>query len=239
MTVPGPAMPRPGSIASDGTASPYAVHSRSTMRAQRPPHLDDVGRVVGTGVGDAEAAAEVELGQLDPVLVAHRDEQPDHPVRRDLEAAGVEDLRADVGVQADQLEPRRGEHPAYRLEGVAAGQREAELLVLVRGRDELVGVRLDADGARTSTRWVAPRSTHSRPSRSISSSESTTTRPTPASRAAASSATDLLLPCSSIRSPGNPARTATASSPPVHTSRPSPSSSTQRATAVQRNALAA
>ncbi len=77
---------------------------------------------------------------------------------------------------------------------------------------------------RTSTGWVVPRSVHRRDSRSISASESTTIRPTPASSAAASSASDLLLPCRSIRSPGKPARTATASSPPVHTSRPSPSS---------------
>ena len=88
-----------------------------------------------------------ELGQLDAELVAHLCEQPDHPVRGDLEAAGVEDLRADVRVQPDQLEPGGRLHPAYRLERVAADQREAELLVLVRGRDELVGVRLDADGA--------------------------------------------------------------------------------------------
>ena len=115
--------------------------------AQRPAHVDDVGRVVRTGVRDAEPAAEVELGQLDAELVAHLGEQPDHPVRRDLEAAGVEDLRADVRVQPDQLEPGRRQHPAYGVERVAADQREAELLVLVRGRDELVGVRLDADGA--------------------------------------------------------------------------------------------
>ena len=41
--------------------------------------------------------------------------------------------------------PGLRDHPAHRLRRVAAGQREAELLVLVRGRDELVGVRLDAD----------------------------------------------------------------------------------------------
>ncbi len=38
------------------------------------------------------------------------------------------------------------EHPAHRLGGRSPGQRQAELLVLVRGGDELVGVRLDADG---------------------------------------------------------------------------------------------
>ena len=108
----------------------------------------------------------------------------------------------------DELQRRRGEHATYRLVDVTVGQREAELLVLVRGRDELVGVRLDADrGAhehphgRTSLPWRAPRGVRSR------RTESTTMRPTPASSAADSSATDLLLPCSSSRSPGNPACT--------------------------------
>ena len=43
-----------------------------------------------------------------------------------------------------QRRPRQ--HSRDRLERGAAGEREAELLVLVRGGDELVGVRLDADG---------------------------------------------------------------------------------------------
>jgi hypothetical protein len=46
-------------------------------------------------------------------------------------------------VQAAKVEPRRLLHPAHRLEGVARGDREAELLVLVGGGDVLVGVRLD------------------------------------------------------------------------------------------------
>ena len=69
------------------------------------------------------------------------------PAGGHLEPGGVEDLAADVGVQPEQLEPvavRRG--CGDRLGGLAAGEREAELLVLVGGRDELVGVRLDADG---------------------------------------------------------------------------------------------
>ena len=72
--------------------------------------------------------------------------QGEHPARRHLEARGVEDLAADVGVQAEQLQARGGDHPAYGLEGVAGGDREAELLVLVGGGDVLVGVRLDASG---------------------------------------------------------------------------------------------
>ena len=67
---------------------------------------------------------------------------------------------------------------------------------------------------RTITRTVVPRRSATSASRSISAVESAMTRPTPT-------------------------RSATASSPPVHTSRHSPSSATQRATAVHRNALPA
>ncbi len=55
-------------------------------------------------VRDAEAAAEVELGKLDAVGVADRAEQADEPLGGQPEAGGVEDLRADVGVQADEFE---------------------------------------------------------------------------------------------------------------------------------------
>ena len=96
----------------------------------RPPPRSRVGEAVG------------ELRVLGDDLP----EQPDHPVRGDLEPGRVEDLRADVRVQADQRAARAARHPADRLGGVPAGEREAELLVLVRGGDELVGVRLDADG---------------------------------------------------------------------------------------------
>ena len=75
--------------------------------------------------------------------------------------------------------------------------------------------------------------------RSISSNESTTTWPMPASTASRSSTSDLLLPCSAIRSAGKPAASATASSLPLQASRCSPSSAIQRATCPHRNALEA
>ena len=93
--------------------------------------------------------------------------------------------------------------------------------------------------SRIITGTVAPRSRATASSRAISCSESTTTYPTPASTAATNSSFDLLLPWNAIRSAGKPARSATASSPPLQTSRLSPSSATQRATSVHRNALAA
>src|SRR3712207_8019849 len=50
--------------------------------------------------------------------------------RSDLKALGVEDLAADVAVQADEPQPLGLEHPPGRLRGVArlpARDREAEL----------------------------------------------------------------------------------------------------------------
>ncbi len=87
------------------------------------------------------------------------------------------------------------------------------------------------------TGCTTPRSRAIWSSLAISKNESTTTAPTPASTAAVSSATDLLLPCNAIRSAGKSARSAMASSPPLHTSMLRPSSATQRATATLRNAL--
>ena len=112
--------------------------------AQTVGVVEDVHRVVGGGVGDALAAAEVELGQHDAVLVADLGQQRDHAVSRQLEAVHVEDVAADVAVQPDQLERGQSEHRADRLSSSAARQREAELLVLLAGLDVLVGVRLDA-----------------------------------------------------------------------------------------------
>lgn len=48
--------------------------------------------VVVAGVGDAEPAAEIDLGQLDTVFVTDVLEQPDDTVGRDLEPGRVEDL---------------------------------------------------------------------------------------------------------------------------------------------------
>ena len=133
------------------------MDSRGRVDAERPALvLDDLRhplrerlglrRVVLGRVGDAEAAAEVHLGHHDVELGRDPRVQGEHPAGRDLEAGGVEDLAADVGVQAEQPQARRGQHAAYGLERVAAGDREAELLVLVGGGDVLVGVRLDAGG---------------------------------------------------------------------------------------------
>ena len=101
-------------------------------------------------VRDAKAATEIDGGDLRGLVDAELGDdvaqQADDTVRGDLEAADVEDLRADMAVQADQSQVIGGEDPAHRGHRRAAGQRQPELLVFVRGGDELVGVRLDTDG---------------------------------------------------------------------------------------------
>ena len=107
-------------------------------------------RIVLRQIGNAQSATEVDgrdlRGLVDAELGDDVAQQTDHPVRGELEARDVEDLRADVAVQADQPQVVGREDPPHRGHRRAAGQRQAELLVLVRGGDELVGVRLDADG---------------------------------------------------------------------------------------------
>jgi hypothetical protein len=136
----GPMMARPGSTVSRGRA--LAVHDLAQALGQ----ILDLGRVVLIGVGDAEPATQVELGDLDAVRVADPDGQLDHPVGRHLEAGRVEDLRADVRVQPGELQARAGDDPCHGLVGRARGQREAELLIVMRGGHELVGVGFHPGG---------------------------------------------------------------------------------------------
>ena len=107
--MPGPAIARPGSTASRGTGRPELGALGGDDRAQPGGDVVRADRVVLGQVGDAEAAAEVELGEHLAGRLAHLAEQADHAVRGRLEAGGVEDLRADVAVQPGQLAaPARG-----------------------------------------------------------------------------------------------------------------------------------
>ena len=100
-------------------------------------------------IGNAEAAAEIDdrylRGLVDSELGDDVVQQADDAVGGQFEAGDVEDLRSDMAVQADESQVIGGEHASHRRHRRAAGQRQPELLVLVRGRDELMGVRLDTD----------------------------------------------------------------------------------------------
>ena len=124
-----------------------AGHSCSTILAQLGGQLRRVGRVVLGGVGDAEAAAEVELGQRDAELVDDPRVQARAPGGRRPRSRRCRRSASRCGECRPTSSSPGASAPARTASsGVARGEREAELLVLVRGRDELVGVRLDADG---------------------------------------------------------------------------------------------
>lgn len=103
-------------------------------RDDAPRDLLDRGGLVDGGVGDAEAAAQVQFGNGGGLreLRVHGEQS----LGRLGEARGVEDLRADVAVQAEELE--RGVRADSGAEFDGAGERHTELLVFVRGREELV-----------------------------------------------------------------------------------------------------
>ena len=161
--------------------------------------LGDGRRAAIWRVGDGEPAAEVVGAE-----VAERGDRLDRePPRRE-----VEELRADVDVQAAQVGPRASPQPLDRARRV--GEREAELRARVAGQDR--GVRV-GDDARRDPDHHLDRARRCASSLSISSKLSTTIR-APASAAARSSCADFALPCRMIRRPLKPAFSASASSPP-------------------------
>ena len=93
---------RPGSKARFGIGMPRTAHSWATASAMPGGELLDRGRVVRGGVGDAEAAAEVEHG--DVAAGEQLGVQLDEARRRLGESRRAEDLRADVAVQAEEGE---------------------------------------------------------------------------------------------------------------------------------------
>lgn len=72
------------------------------------------------------------------MLVTNVLEQPHNAVRGNLEPGHVEDLRPDVRVNTDELEPIELQRPPYGLGDLPTGERNPELLVFVGGGDELV-----------------------------------------------------------------------------------------------------
>jgi hypothetical protein len=76
------------------------------------------------------APAEVELGQRYAVLGVNGCHERDQLACSDLERLGVRDLRAEVAVQAGELQFRLGQDLPHGVGGRAGTEREAELLVL-------------------------------------------------------------------------------------------------------------
>ena len=234
----------------DDRPSRFEREARPAQARRRAFALDDRGQpidgllrrlgIVAGDVGDAQAAAEVDLVDLDAVRVADRRGQPDDTVRGDLEAGGLEDLRADVRVQAGQVQRRCGQHGCHGALGNPVAQREAELLILVRGGDVFVRVRFHAD-RHPDEDGLANAVVRGDLREALDLVERVDDDVPDAGVDRADEFGVATCCCRARRSarPGSPPASATPSSPPVQTSRPRPSSAIQRATVVHRNALPA
>ena len=144
-------MARPGSTDIRGTRvlspSPTALTRARRCRPSPARGSRPSSGVVLRGVGDAVAAAEVDLGQWTPCSSAS---WACRPTRR--RAATSKPAVSKIWLPMWLCRPRRSSTSGRASNRPAASsawppaRREAELLVLVAGGDELVGVRLDADG---------------------------------------------------------------------------------------------
>ena len=195
---------------------------------QRVEVVADRRRLVGVGVARAEPAAEVVDREL-----AERGDRRD----RLRERLDVEDLRADVDVQALHAQPRAALDPPDQLG--RGGRRQPELRPLVAGQHVRVRVGRDARDdphehvlrAPGGHRRLEPVDVvaRCRPRRGRSR----------ARRAIAISSSLLALPCRTSSAGSAPASSAVTISPPPATSSPSPSSTITRWTAVHGNAFEA
>ena len=110
---------------------------RAELRVQRAHQRLDVlahrRRALRSRVGDAETAAEVVYREVP--------ERRDRP-HRSAEWLELEQLRADVEMQADEIQMRHAREPLDRVTGLL--HREAELRIGLAGRDRSMGVTGDA-----------------------------------------------------------------------------------------------
>ena len=83
-------------------------------------------------------------GHVQAQLVAHNRREVDDDAGGLGEGLGPENLGADVAVQPTEVQVRRVLDGGHGLVGLAGGQGQAELLVLVGGRDVFVATRVDA-----------------------------------------------------------------------------------------------
>ena len=171
-------MARPGSIDRCGTARFWAAHLPSTILRGAWPD-PPVHRVVLSGVRDPEPPTQVQLGKFHAAHVANLGL---HPSSRRAETSKPMTSKICEPIsdetRATPARPQPGSS-TRRPFGGAAGQRKPELLILVGGRDELVGMRLDPDRDPEHHPGRTPRSRARAVSRSISVNESTMIRPGP------------------------------------------------------------
>ena len=124
----------------------HAVFSAEILHGTRRAFREvlDRGGLVGREVGHAQAAAQVELGDLDAVFLPDARDELDHDLRGFAERMQREDLRTDMAVEADELHVGGLDGVLHALEGEVVEHGEAELRVLATRTDVLVRVGLDA-----------------------------------------------------------------------------------------------
>ena len=183
------------------------------------------------------------------VLRLHRGEEVEQLLGRQREAVGLEDLRADVAVQAKQFDAVRSPSPRRRLPRPRTGRPgsvesarhgEAELLVLVRGGNEFVRVRVHAGGEpQHHLGGLAAGRGDFGDALQLREAVHDDPAQLHVQRAVDFGVGLVVAVQARRRRRGCRRGAATASSPPEAVSSRSPSSSTQRTTAVQRNDLPA
>ena len=188
---------RPGS-SSSSMSSPKVSCARSTSELHPLARLRR--RLVG--VGDAHAAAEVV--DLERPSAAQR-------LHRAREGREVEELGAEVAVQADDVDGRRR---ASAISAAASSGSSPNFEVVPPVRMPVVSVGVDAGH----DAHQAALASHAEIGELGGVGAVDDDRPTPASTAAASSACDLALPCMTILAGSKPAFSARCSSPPEATS---------------------
>ncbi len=101
-------------------------------------------RLLVVQVGDAESAAGREMPHLDTMRVPHQRRESDQFLDcRDVRVR-LEQLRADVGVVAEQLQLGPGQEADHRLGSLAIGDREPEFGIRDTGADLPMRVNIDA-----------------------------------------------------------------------------------------------
>ena len=94
-------------------------------------------------VGDADAATQVNRGNVHVELGLHTRREVDDDARGLSKGLGPEDLGADVAVQPAEVQVRRVLDRGHGLVRLAGRQGQAELLVLVGGRNVFVAACVD------------------------------------------------------------------------------------------------
>ena len=223
---------RPARLDADvGVARRAPRHASSTTVGP----LGDRRRLLALDVGDAEAAAEHELGQVE------RRGELGHHLGRPGEALGGEHVRADVAVQADEFDRRR---PPGPLDGARRRRRWPRLKPNLESSWPVAmysWVWACTPGVMRSSTSGTPAARGVQRVEAVELVEAVDDDVAHAGVDRRAQLVDALVVAveRARRSAGTPAASATCSSPPLATSSSMPSSWARRAIARHRNALVA